>query len=174
MSTYLLTPISIALLCSLLASIVTQPTVRADEISSTQDKLIVKDAKVHQPIAPQQFDLDGIHRTLTQFYSGINEYNFDRMAQAAVAVSAGERASVNHMFAKLKAQQIDLSFEIENIELVSLDRGSAVVKIEQLMSIRGPKGAGTSQQSALVTLVRKHGKWKIANNDTIFKSLERD
>lgn len=175
MSKNLSTTVIATMMCSILAAIVTNQSVRAIPAAiDIQDKLIVKSVKAPHPNVLQQSDLDGIHRTLTQFYSGMNEYNLDRMARASVSVSSSEREYIKRMFGRLKAALVDLSFEIKNIELVSMYRDTAVVNIYQLMSIRGPNGAGSSQQSAVVTLVKQSGRWKIAKNNTIIKSLNRE
>jgi hypothetical protein len=51
---------------------------------TSQDKLIVKGEKPTHLNAQQQSDVKSIHRTLTEFYRGLNEYNVERMARSDI------------------------------------------------------------------------------------------
>jgi hypothetical protein len=145
---------------------------------TSQDKLIVKGEKPTQKPAhlnaQQQSDVKGIHRTLTEFYRGLNEYNVDRMARVAVTTSNNEKAYMQRMFDKLKAYNVDMSIEVQDIELVSLSDHNAVVKVTQLMRARGSGRAISSQQSSSFSLVKNQGRWRVIDSNTVMKSMPQD
>jgi hypothetical protein len=151
-------------------------TVSIDSISpQSQDKLIAKDEeKPVQINASQQSDVRGIHQTLTQFYRGLNEGSVDRMVRVSVAASANEKEYLRSVFARLKSAQINVSVEIQNIELVSLSANNALVKIEQLVKAKSPQRSGSVQQSSSVALIKSRGQWKISDGHTVMKSVNRD
>jgi hypothetical protein len=141
-------------------------------LASTQEKLITKDEQPTKVNANQQSDIQAIHRTLTEFYRGLNEYSVDRMAKVAVTASASDKEYLRNLFRKLKSYQVDMSVEVQNIELVSLSEYHAVVKITQVMKARGSQRAVSAEQSASVSLIKHRGQWKISASDTAMKSIE--
>jgi hypothetical protein len=139
-----------------------------------RDKLIVKDEKSANFNATQRSDLKRIHQTLTEFYRGLNEHNVDRMARVAVMTSDSDKEYLRRTFARLKSYGVDMSIEVQNIELVSLSEHNALVKITQLMKARGAQRAVKSQQSASVALVKYQGRWRVSDTDTVMKSFDAD
>jgi hypothetical protein len=138
---------------------------------ASQNQFIAKQNKSANVDAQQQADIDSIHQTITQFYRGMNEFDVDRMARASLSVPAADKASMRRVFNRLKANNIDMSIEVRNIELVSFSQNNAVVKIDQI--VKGRKGnlSTESKQAASLTLVKYNGQWKIGDSDTIVKSM---
>ncbi len=143
--------------------------------STTRDrqKLIVKGEEIIDTKAVEQSNIEGIHKTLTQFYRGMNEYNVDRMVKASLSVSLEERQSVSKMFDRLKSDGVDISVEIKNIELVSFSGNMATVNIDQLLTIRKFNRSANARQFAAVELVKNRGRWRVSRSNTILQSLER-
>jgi hypothetical protein len=145
---------------------------------TSRDKLIVKGEKnTQQPAhlnAKQQSDVKGIHRTLTEFYRGLNEYNVDRMARVAVVTSNNEKAYMQRMFDKLKAYNVDMSIEVQDIELISLSDHNAIVKVTQLMRAKGSGRAMSSQQSSSFSLVKNQGRWRVTDSNTVMSSMPQN
>jgi hypothetical protein len=152
------------------AAIDSAPSTLAD----TQAKLITKEDKPTHINARQQSDIQAIHHTLSEFYRGLNEYSVDRMARVAVTASASEKEYLRNLFKRLKSDRVDMSIEVQNIELVSLSEHNALVKVTQVMKARGSQKAVSSQQSASIGLVKYQGKWKISDSNTAMKSIEPD
>jgi ketosteroid isomerase-like protein len=145
---------------------------------TSQDKLIVKGEKPSKNPAhlnaQQQSDVKGIHRTLTEFYRGLNEYNVDRMARVAVTTSNNEKAYMQRIFDKLKAYNVDMSIEVQDIELISLSDHNAIVKVTQLMRARGSGRAMSSQQSSSFSLVKNQGRWRVIDSNTVMSSMPQN
>jgi hypothetical protein len=139
-----------------------------------RDKLITKDESSTYSVTAQKSDIKKIHRTLTEFYRGLNEQNVERMARVAVLESSSDKEYLRSTFARLKSYGIDMSIEVQNIELVSLSENNARVKVTQLMKARGSQRAVRSQQLASVMLVKYEGIWKVSDTDTVMKSLDRE
>jgi hypothetical protein len=137
----------------------------------SQSKLITKDSKSLQINAKQQSELQRIHETLTQYYRGFNEYNVERMERVSISVSPSEKKYLQDMFSQLRAAHVDMSVEVQNIELLSLSANNALIKVEQVMKAHGPLKSMTSQQSASVMLTKYQGKWRISDGNTVVKSL---
>jgi hypothetical protein len=143
--------------------------------SPSQDKLIAKDEEKPVHInANQQSDVQSIHQVLTQFYRGLNEGSVDRMARVSVAASANEKEYLRSVFARLKSAHVDVSVEIQNIELISLSANNALVKIDQLVTAKGAQRSGSVQQSSSVALIKNRGQWKISDGNTVIKSVNSD
>ncbi|WP_310410269.1 hypothetical protein [Chamaesiphon sp. OTE_8_metabat_110] len=142
--------------------------------SIAADKLITKDDKPVSYNAVQQADIKSIHRTLTEFYRGLNEHNVDRMARVSVMASDSDKEYLRRTFARLKSSGVDMSIEVQNIELVSLSGNNARVEIAQLMKARGAQRAIKSQQSTSIALVKYRGRWKVSDGETVMQSLDRD
>jgi hypothetical protein len=142
--------------------------------SIDRGQLIAKGEKSAHISAQQQSDVQSIHQTLTQFYRGLNEYSVDRMARAAVPASAHEKEYLQRLFNRLRSARVDVSVEIKNIELVSLSAHNALVKIDQIVTAKGPERSGIVQQSSSIALVKYRGQWKVADGDTVTKSLNRN
>ncbi len=145
---------------------------------TSQDKLIVKGEKLDQKPAhlnsQQQSDVKGIHRTLTEFYRGLNEYNVDRMARVAVTTSSNEKAYMQRMFDKLKAYNVDMSIEVQDIELIALSERNATVKVTQLMRARGSNRAMSSQQLSSFSLMKTQGRWRVIDSNTVMRSMPQN
>jgi hypothetical protein len=142
--------------------------------TTNREKLITKEDKPVHINASQQSDIRAIHHTLTEFYRGLNEYNVDRMARVAVTASENDKEHLRNMFGQLKSYRVNMSIEVQNIELISLSEHNALVKITQVMKARGSQRAVSSQQSASIALVKYQGKWKISDSNTAMRSIEQD
>jgi hypothetical protein len=143
-------------------------------IVNSQDKLIVKGEKPAHLNAQQQSDVKGIHRTLTEFYRGLNEYNVDRMARVAITTSNDEKVYTQRMFDRLKSYRIDVSVEVQDIELISLSDHNALVKVTQLVKARGSGRAMNSQQSSSLSLIKQQGRWRISDGKTFIQTMTPD
>ncbi|AFY94128.1 hypothetical protein [Chamaesiphon minutus] len=137
-------------------------------------KLITKDEKPSQINAQQRNDIKSIHRVLTQYYRGFNEYSVERMERATVPGSVTEQGYLRDFFARMRSAGVGMSVEVENIELVSISENNALVTIDQVMKVRGQRGSATSHQSASIALTKYRGQWKISDGNTVIKSLNRD
>jgi hypothetical protein len=142
--------------------------------SISGDKLITKDDKPSFNSASQQVDIKNIHKTLTEFYRGLNEHNVDRMARVSVMASDSDKEYLRRTFARLKSSGVDMSIEVQNIELVSLSTNNARVEISQVMKASGAQRSIKSQQSASIVLVKYRGRWKVSDGDTVMQSLDRE
>jgi hypothetical protein len=138
---------------------------------ASQPQFIAKQNKSADVDAQQQADIDSIHQTITQFYRGMNEFDVDRMAKVSLSVPAAEKAYMQRVFNRLKANNINMSVEVRNIELISLSQNNALIKIEQIVKGRKGKISTESKQTASLSLVKYQGKWKIGDSDTIVKSI---
>ncbi|PSB58698.1 hypothetical protein [Chamaesiphon polymorphus] len=156
----------------LTASATIDPTrsISADE----HQKLITKDEKPSQINAQQRSDIKSIHRVLTQYYRGFNEYSVERMERATVPGSVTEQGYLRGFFARMRAAGVGMSIEVENIELVSISENNALVNIDQVMKVRGQGGSATSHQLSSIALTKYRGQWKISDGNTVIKSLNRD
>jgi hypothetical protein len=134
-------------------------------------QFIAKQDKSANVNAQQQADIDSIHQTIAQFYRGMNEFNVDRMEKASLSVPAADKASMRRMFDRLKANNIDMSIEVRNIELVSFSQNNAIVKIDQVVKGRKGNRSTESKQTGSLLLVKYRGKWKIGGTDSIVKSM---
>ncbi len=137
----------------------------------SQHQFIAKQNKSANVDAQQQADIDSIHQTITQFYRGMNEFDVDRMAKVSLSVPAADKAYMRRLFSRLKANNIDMSIEVRNIELISLSQNNALIKIDRIVKGRRGKISTESKQTASLTLVKYQGKWKIGDSDTIVKSI---
>ncbi len=135
--------------------------------SNSQVQLIAKGDNSAHINAQQQSDIKNIRQTLTQFYRGLNEYNIERMARVAVPGSDKDKEYLRGVFAKLKAYHVDMSIEVENIELVSLSATNALVKVNQVMKAQGPGKSMVSKNSSSLALVKYRGQWKISDMKSI-------
>jgi hypothetical protein len=142
-------------------------TIIVAQSSTHLDRSIAKGYLSDRINAQQQSDIDGIHATLTQFYGGINEYNVDRMARLATPIAKSNKECIRQSFARAKDAGVNISFEIKNIELISLSDSQAKVKIEQLAS-RQMDGRLVSERRFFGTnLVKYHGSWKVVYSKAI-------
>ncbi len=131
---------------------------------SSQEKLIAKDIKPTPVNArQQQSDVRSIHRTLTEFYRGFNEYNVRRMEQVAIPGSPEDHEKLRSVFANIKSNRVNMSIEVQNIELVALSDQNATLRIDQLAKFRGPSGSGQKQSFISVALVKVNGQWKVSD-----------
>lgn len=160
---------------SLTALGITSPANAATEFKpqvSSHHQFIAKQDKKANVDAQQQVDIDSIHQTITEFYRGMNEFDVDRMERASLSVSAADKAYMRRVFSRLKSNNIDMSVEVRNIELVSFSPNNALIKIEQVVKGRKGKLSTESKQTASLALVKYQGKWKIGDSDTIVKSMK--
>jgi hypothetical protein len=131
---------------------------------SSQEKLIAKDIKSAPVNArQQQSDIRSIHRTLTEFYRGFNEYNVHRMEQVAIPSSPEDHEKLRSVFADIKSNRVNMSIEVQNIELVSLSEQNAVLRIDQLAKFQGLGRSATRQNSVSMALVKINGRWKVSD-----------
>jgi excinuclease UvrABC nuclease subunit len=137
-------------------------------------KLITKDEIPTHINSQQKSDIKGIHRALTQYYRGFNEYSIERMERATVPGSITEAGYLRDFFSRLRSAGVAVSVEVENIELVSLSENNALVNIDQVMKMRGSQRSATSKQAATIALVKYRGQWRISDGNTVIKSLDRD
>jgi hypothetical protein len=91
-----------------------------------------------------------------------------------VVTSNNEKAYMRRMFDRLKSYNVDMSIEVQDIELVSLSDRDALVKVTQLMRARGSGRAISSQQSSSFSLVKQQGRWRVSDSDTVMKSMSQD
>jgi hypothetical protein len=168
--------INLVLVSTSSAQIASDRAVSIQSMSSqAQDKLIAKDEEQLAHInANQQSDVQGIHKALTQFFKGLNEGSVERMARVSVSTSASEKEYLRNVFSRLKASHVDVSVEIQNIDLVSLSTNNALVKIEQLITAKGAQRSGIVRQSSSVALIKNRGQWKISDGSTVIKSVSSD
>ncbi|WP_310487929.1 hypothetical protein [Chamaesiphon sp. VAR_69_metabat_338] len=141
---------------------------------TSQDKLIVKGEKPAHLNAQQQSDVKGIHRTLTEFYRGLNEYNVERMSRVAVSTSNDEKIYTQRLFDRLKSYRVDVSVEVQDIQLILLSEHNASVKVTQLVKARGSGRAMSSQQSSSLSLVKQQGRWRISDGRTFVQTMTPD
>jgi hypothetical protein len=172
---YLLQKIAIALLPLSLTALGGMSSANAAIESKPQiaseHQFIAKQNKSANVDAQQQADIDSIHQTITQFYRGMNQFDVDRMAKVSLSVPAADKAYMRRVFNRLKANNIDMSIEVRNIELTSFSQNNAIVKIDQIVKGRRGKISTESKQTASLVLVKYQGKWKIGDSDTIVKSM---
>jgi hypothetical protein len=131
---------------------------------SNQEKLIAKDIKPTPVNArQQQSDVRSIHRTLTEFYRGFNEYNVHRMERVAIPGSPEDHEKLRIVFAGIKSNRVNLSIEVQNIELVSLSDQNAMLRISQMAKFQELGRYTTRQNSVSMALVKINGQWKVSD-----------
>jgi hypothetical protein len=161
-------PLSLTTLSGIsLANAATEPKLQG----TSGHQFIAKQDKSGNVAAQQQADIASIHQTITQFYRGMNEFDVDRMERSSLSVPAADKASMRKFFNRLKSNNIDMSVEVRNIELVSFSQNNAVVKIEQVVKGRRDKKTAEFKQVGSLMLVKHHGKWKISGRDAIVNSM---
>mgnify|MGYP000426790641 CR=1 FL=1 len=111
----------------------------------------------------QQADIEGIYQTLTQRYRGINELNAERIERTLLSVSVAEKAFNRNLFRELKANHVDSSNEVLSIELISLSKQNAMVKVEEILRARQGNQSKEFKRSLLFKMVKTNGLWKIIN-----------
>ena len=111
----------------------------------------------------QQADIEGIHQTLTQRYRGINELNAERIERTLLSVSVAEKAFNRNLFREIKANHVDSSNEVLSVELVSLSKQNAMVKVEEIIRLRQGNESKELKRSLLFKMVKNNGLWKIIN-----------
>jgi hypothetical protein len=148
------------------AAIVSQPQ------ESRSYQLIAKQDKSTNVDAQQRAEIASIHQTIGQFYRGMNELNVDRMERASLKVAPADKAYMRRMFDRLKAKNIEMSIEVRSIELVSFSPHNAIVKIDQVVKGRRGDRSTESQQTGTLALLKYRGAWKIADSDTVIKSMQ--
>jgi hypothetical protein len=119
----------------------------------------------------KQTDLEGIHQTLTQYYSGANELNVEQMERASLSLSADDKASNQQIFNEIKVNHINLSVEVQNIELLSMSGQKATVKVDEVMKLSKGLRSGGLQRSVAFMMVKVNGKWKIVNFNNLKKPV---
>lgn len=140
----------------------------------THQQLIAKGDKASHINSQQQSDIKNIRQTLTTFYRGFNQYNVETMALAATSPTSKDKASIQGMFDRLKAARVDMSIEIQSIELVALTDRTAVVRMDQKIRVTSPQRSGTSQSSSTVSLIKDRGQWKISDGTTAMGRIQQD
>jgi hypothetical protein len=136
-------------------------------------QLIAKGTKSTHMSAQRQSDIKSIHQALSQFYRGFNEYSFEAMASSTVEYTPAEKAYIEKLFKRIKSSGVDLSIEVQSIDLVELSARNAFVKINQNMKAIGPQRSGGYELLSKVRLVKLNGKWKIGDGYTVMKSVNR-
>ncbi len=111
----------------------------------------------------QKADIEGIYQTLTQRYLGINELNAERIEKPLLSVSVSEKTFNRNLIRELKANHIDVSNEVLSVELVSLSKQNAMVKVEEILRARHGKESKELKRSLLFKMVKNNGLWKIIN-----------
>jgi hypothetical protein len=157
--------VNLALVLTNPVQIVNAETVAIGSISpSGQEKLIAKEVKSTPVNArQQQSDIRSIHRTLTEFYRGFNECNVHRMERAAVPNSPADHEKLQSVFADIKSNHVNMSIEVQNIELVTLSDQNATLRIDQLAKFRGLGRSATKQSLVSMALVKINGQWKVSD-----------
>ena len=135
--------------------------------TSTTHPLPVVDRPPTTIASNQQSDLNKIHQVLTKFYRGLNRGNAQAIAEVSVASSKNntELKTLRQQFSQLKANNIDLSFEVKDIELTELSAESASMKISQMVKVTNPNRSGVFQQTVMFKLVKNRGEWKILDSE---------
>jgi hypothetical protein len=111
----------------------------------------------------QQADIESIYQTLNQRYRGINELNAERIERTLLSVSVAEKAFNRNLFREIKDNHVDSSNEVLSVELVSLSKQNAMVKVEKIIRLRRGNESKELKRSLLFKMVKTNGLWKIIN-----------
>ena len=74
-----------------------------------------------------------------------------------------EKAFNRNLFREVKANHIDLSNEVLSVELISLSKQNAMVKVEEILRARQGNQSKELKRSLLFKMVKTNGLWKIIN-----------
>ena len=122
----------------------------------------------------QSSDLKKIHQVLTRFYRGLNQSNIKLMSTVLVGSSKNklDLQTLQQQFDQAKANNVEISTEVKDIELTELSNESALIKINQIVKFTGPQKSAIYQQVALFKLVKNNGEWKIFGGEALKPSTE--
>lgn len=129
------------------------------DMSAVGDNLIAKD-RLPSAKAPSQAELNGIYRSLTAFYGGLNERSISRMERGA-HISGEVKKVYQDLFDLVRYVRADISVEVTNINLVSYSNAKAVVDIDTVTRSKTVMGMKATPQKALVGLIKQNGQWRI-------------
>jgi ABC-type microcin C transport system permease subunit YejB len=152
---------------------VANATTQSNSVQNVQQELIARSNNSSHISAQKQSDIKSIHKTLTQFYRGINQYDAELISKAFLTPSASGKAYTQRFFDRLKSQQVDMSIEVQNMKLLSLSAHNAVVEINLSAKARAESQGAIAIHSTTLTFVKYHGKWKIIDGENVMKSLSR-
>jgi hypothetical protein len=159
--------------CSLNNIEIASAAIKYPLVQNTQSQLLAKGDKAAHVNSQQQSDVNSIHKTLTQFFRGYNQYDVESVAQTFVVASRNDKAYLNRLFHQLKSYHVDLGIEAKKIELLTLTAHNAMVRIDISTKAIVGREAMNVQESSTLTLVKHQGKWKISNGDSVIKSIDR-
>ena len=140
--------------------------------SMRDQQLITKlDTSPVNVTSQQQADIKGINQTLTQYYRGANELNSERIGRAWISYSATKKASDRDLFGEIKANHIDTSVEVKNIELLSLSEHNATLEVEEVIRLKKSNRPRELQRLLKFTMVKINNSWKITGIDNMRKPI---
>jgi hypothetical protein len=155
----------ITVVCAILATTLQIANASSSSVASIdRDKLIVKPKKETSTNIDRQSEVASIHKTLTQTYQGLNECNVDLVAKY-VLIKGRYLSDLNDSCNHIRQGALQLSYEIKNLELVSLADNNAIVNINLVQKFQYsfmPRPS-IQTQSISCTLVKSKDRWKVSN-----------
>jgi archaellum component FlaF (FlaF/FlaG flagellin family) len=142
-------------------------------VQNGHQELIAKSNKSSHISAQQRADIKSIHQVLTEIYRGFNNQNVDLIQNALANPSATDKIYIQRLFKRWKSMNIDVSYEVQSIELLKLTGHTALVKVSESTTAVVRGGTGNALSDTTLTLVKYQGKWKISDGDAVIKSVSK-
>jgi hypothetical protein len=155
-----------AVVCAILATTLQIANASPSSVASIdRDNLTVKPKKETSTNIDRQSEVESIHKTLTQTYRGLNGCNVNLVAKHVLM--RGRYLSDLDNSCNLRRQgDLQLNYEVKNIELVSLSGNNATVNIylsQTFQYHRVMKRPSIQNQSISCVLIKDDGRWKVSN-----------
>jgi hypothetical protein len=122
----------------------------------------------------QQSDIESIHKSLTQFYRGLNQLDLQLILGISMMPSPEERKRVQRLFNQLKAADVDMGIEVRDLDLSELSDSRASIQTRMSLKITS-KGQiiDNPDQYFPLKLTKNKGVWIIDKNEIIPILVER-
>jgi hypothetical protein len=116
----------------------------------------------------QQSDIESIHKSLTQFYRGLNQLDLKLILGVSMMPSTEERKRVHRLFNQLKAADVSMNIEVRGLDLSELSDSRASIQTHMSLKITS-KGQiiDDPDQEFPLKLTKTKGVWIIDKNEII-------
>jgi hypothetical protein len=162
-----------ATLVSVTTALAANAATQSHPVQTGHQELIARGNKSSHISAQKQSDIKSIHKVLTDIYRGFNNQDADLIQNALANPSAADKIYVQRLFKRWQSMNIDVSYEVQSIQLLSLTGHTAKVKVSESATAVVRGGTGNALGDSTLTLVKYKGKWKISDADSVIKSVSR-
>jgi hypothetical protein len=153
---------------------VANAAIQSHPVQNVHQELIASSNKSSHISAQKQSDIKSIHKTLTQLYRGVNQYDVESMFQTFAPSHANYKPRLRRLFNQFEADRITMSVEIQKIELLSLSPNNATIKIDLARNYAANGRSFNTTETTTFDMAKYHGKWKISDiSGVVLKSVDR-